>query len=71
MNAGFDAKQSVLIIHSTALILGGIGLIGHFAGAPEGLMFVIFLALFAIYMMVSKKFFPVQQQNRTELNQQG
>lgn len=59
LNAGFDAKQTVLIIHGCALLFGTVGLIGHFAGAPEGLMFMLFLALFAIYMQVSKRVLTV------------
>jgi len=59
MNAGLSARKTVLVIHGTALALGGIGLLGHFAGAPESLMFVIFLALFAIYMVATRQFLVV------------
>ena len=55
LNAGFSARKTVLIIHGTALAMGGVGLIGHFAGAPESLMFVLFLAVFAIYLQLSKR----------------
>lgn len=55
LNAGFTQKQTVLIIQSAALVLGGIGLIGHFAGAPEGLMFALFMTLFLIYLGASRR----------------
>ena len=55
LNAGLDAKQTVLTIHGLALICGSIGLLGHFADAPDGLMFMLFMALFAVYMQVSKR----------------
>jgi UDP-GlcNAc:undecaprenyl-phosphate GlcNAc-1-phosphate transferase len=54
LNMGFDTKQTVLIIHGAALALGGIGLAGHFAGAPESLMFMLFITLFVIYLFASR-----------------
>jgi UDP-GlcNAc:undecaprenyl-phosphate GlcNAc-1-phosphate transferase len=62
LNMGFDTKQTVLIIHGTALALGGVGLAGHFAGAPQGLMFMLFITLFAIYLMASRH--PLPEDNR-------
>jgi len=55
LNAGLSPRKTVLIIHGTALGMGGIGLIGHFTGAPESLMFALFLAVFAIYLQLSKR----------------
>ena len=58
LNMGFDTRQTVLIIHGTALALGGVGLAGHFAGAPQGLMFLLFITLFVIYMIASRHALP-------------
>jgi UDP-GlcNAc:undecaprenyl-phosphate GlcNAc-1-phosphate transferase len=58
LNMGFDTRQTVLIIHGTALALGGVGLAGHFAGAPQGLMFLMFITLFVIYMIASRHALP-------------
>lgn len=58
LNMGFDTRQTVLIIHGTALALGGVGLVGHFAGAPQGLMFLLFITLFVIYMTASRHDLP-------------
>ena len=55
LKAGFDARQTVLIIHAAAAITGGIGLAGYFLKIPEGLMFLSFLLVFAIYMTASRK----------------
>lgn len=62
LNMGFDTRQTVLIIHGAALALGGIGLAGHFAGVPEGLMFLLFISLFAIYLVASRQ--PLPEENR-------
>lgn len=61
LNMGFDTKQTVLIIHATALALGGVGLAGHFAGAPESLMFMLFITLFVIYLFASRH--PLPEEN--------
>ena len=68
LNMGFDARQTVLIIHSTAVVLGCIGLIGHFADIPEGLMFVMFLAVFGIYFFAFRPRMEVEEQNRAHVN---
>jgi UDP-GlcNAc:undecaprenyl-phosphate GlcNAc-1-phosphate transferase len=62
LNLGFDTKQTVLIINGTALALGSVGLLGHFAGVPQGLMFLIFVALFVIYLLASRH--PLPEENR-------
>ena len=62
LNMGFDTRQTVLIIHGTALALGGVGLAGHFAGAPQGLMFMLFITLFVIYLLASRH--PLPEDNR-------
>ncbi|MDP2127778.1 MAG: undecaprenyl-phosphate alpha-N-acetylglucosaminyl 1-phosphate transferase [Pseudohongiella sp.] len=54
MRLGYDAHQSVLIIHGAAIVFGVIGLAGHFARAPEGLMFLLFMVCFALYLLASK-----------------
>jgi UDP-GlcNAc:undecaprenyl-phosphate GlcNAc-1-phosphate transferase len=63
LNAGFDVKQTVLIIHGTALVIGSIGLAGYFAGVPDGLMFSGFLAMFAIYLKASRRWLPLDADN--------
>lgn len=47
--AGYSVKQAVGIMIAVACILAGIGLTGHFLGAPEQVMFYGFLTLFALY----------------------
>ncbi|MBU2099454.1 MAG: undecaprenyl-phosphate alpha-N-acetylglucosaminyl 1-phosphate transferase, partial [Gammaproteobacteria bacterium] len=55
MGMGFDARKTVLIIHGIAIFMGCIGLIGHFSGASEGLMFSLFMLCFFTYMVASRK----------------
>jgi len=62
LNMGFDTRQTVLIIHVTALAMGGVGLAGHFAGAPQGLMLMLFITSFAIYLLASRH--PLPEDNR-------
>lgn len=57
MNMGFDARQTVLIIYIAAICYGLIGLVGHFAGAPDGLMFLLFMLCFGVYFFASRKAF--------------
>ncbi|MEC8859391.1 MAG: undecaprenyl-phosphate alpha-N-acetylglucosaminyl 1-phosphate transferase [Pseudomonadota bacterium] len=64
LNAGLSPRKTVLIIHGTALGMGGVGLIGHFAGAPESLMFVLFLAVFAVYLQLSKRVLKLQSEEQ-------
>ncbi len=63
LNMGFDTKQTVLIINGTALALGFVGLSGHFAGAPQGVMFLLFVTLFVIYLLASRH--PLPEENRS------
>lgn len=58
MSMGFDARQTVLLIHGAAIAMGAIGLLGHFAGAPEGLMFSLFMLVFVTYMAASRHVLP-------------
>lgn len=53
LNAGFDARQTVLIIHAATFITGSIGLAGYFLNIPEGLMFMAFMLVFTIYTTAS------------------
>lgn len=53
LNAGFDVRQTVLIIHAATFVTGSIGLAGYFLNIPEGLMFMAFLLVFTIYMTAS------------------
>ena len=53
--AGYDAKTTMLIIHAAAIVMASIGLAGHFLGAPEALMFLAFLAVFAIYLVATRQ----------------
>ena len=61
LNAGLNVKQTVLLMHGAAIVFGLIGLAGHFVGLPEGMMFTGFLALFAIYMFVSRRLLGVAE----------
>ncbi|ALO46437.1 undecaprenyl/decaprenyl-phosphate alpha-N-acetylglucosaminyl 1-phosphate transferase [Pseudohongiella spirulinae] len=61
LNAGFNVKQTVLMMHGAAIVFGLIGLAGHFAALPDGMMFTGFLALFAIYMFVSRRLLGVAE----------
>lgn len=54
LNAGLSEHQTVIVIHAAVLVTGVIGLMGHFLMIPEGLMFLAFLLVFAIYMTASK-----------------
>jgi len=56
MDVGLSAKQTVFLIYGLALACGLIGLIGHFSGASEALMFIGFLSLFILYLQVSRRF---------------
>ncbi len=53
LDMGFDARQSVLIMHGVAVVMGCVGLIGHFSGAPEGFMFILFMLVFGVYFVAS------------------
>jgi UDP-GlcNAc:undecaprenyl-phosphate/decaprenyl-phosphate GlcNAc-1-phosphate transferase len=50
--AGYTQEQTVLGMYGAGVAIGCIGLLGYFLGASEGLMFVGFLALFALYMLL-------------------
>jgi len=68
LNMGFDARQTVMIIHTAAAVMGGIGLIGHFARVPEGLMFMLFMAVFAVYFFASRSSLKVENQSEIVAN---
>jgi UDP-GlcNAc:undecaprenyl-phosphate/decaprenyl-phosphate GlcNAc-1-phosphate transferase len=54
LNMGYDARQTVLIIHGAAVVMGCIGLIGHFSGVSESLMFTLFMLTFCVYFVASR-----------------
>lgn len=64
LNMGFDARQTVLIIHSAAVVLGMVGLIGHFADVPEGLMFLLFMATFGLYFFAFRPRVALESEKR-------
>lgn len=53
--AGFSPGQAVARLLAAAALLAGTGLGGHWAGVPEHLMFLGFLALFAGYVRVTAR----------------
>lgn len=55
LNAGYTPQQTVLIMHGTAVVFASIGLGAHIAGAQEGTMFVLFMSLFAIYLVATRQ----------------
>ncbi len=61
LNAGCTQQQTVLIMHGTAMVFASIGLAAHINGVQEGTMFVLFLSLFAIYLVATRR--PVPAQN--------
>lgn len=67
ISAGFDARQTVLIIHGCALLMGGIGLLGHFAGISQSLMFVLFMLVFAVYLLGCRNRMSATAQERLNL----
>jgi undecaprenyl-phosphate alpha-N-acetylglucosaminyl 1-phosphatetransferase len=52
MRAGFRVQDIVHIIALIQLIFGGIGLMGHFSGVPEPIMFFGFIGIFVLYCYV-------------------
>ena len=64
LDMGFDARQTVLIIHSAAVVLGMVGLIGHFADVPEGLMFLLFMATFGLYFFAFRPRVALESEKR-------
>lgn len=55
LNAGFTPQQTVLMMHGAAVVFAGIGLGAHLAGAQEGTMFLLFMTLFAIYLVATRQ----------------
>lgn len=55
LNAGFSPKQTVLIMHAAAIVMGCIGLVGHFSDAPESLMFLLFVSCFGVYLLATRR----------------
>ena len=54
--AGFSHKQVVISLYSTAIAFGLIGLAAARLQISESVMFIAFLAIFAVFMMWSKVF---------------
>lgn len=50
--AGFSVSQALLINLGLAALLAVIGIAGDWEGIPEGIMFIGFLVLFAVYFLV-------------------
>lgn len=55
LNAGFSPQQTVLIMHGAAIVFASIGLGAHLAGVEEGTMFLLFMSLFAIYLVATRQ----------------
>jgi UDP-GlcNAc:undecaprenyl-phosphate/decaprenyl-phosphate GlcNAc-1-phosphate transferase len=51
LRAGFTLEQTVLGLYLASSAFGAIGLVAHFNNVSEALMFGMFLAIFAIYMV--------------------
>jgi UDP-GlcNAc:undecaprenyl-phosphate GlcNAc-1-phosphate transferase len=69
LNAGFSSMQTTLILHMAAVVMGCIGLVGHFAGAPEGLMFLLFVSAFGVYMLASRRSLRLEANKTTPSEQ--
>ena len=48
--AGYSQGQIVFGLYFAAFAMGAVGLAGHLLGVPEGVMFLLFISLFAAYM---------------------
>lgn len=70
LNAGFSPKQTVLIMHTAAIVMGCIGLIGHFSDAPESLMFLLFVSCFGVYLLATRRNLMLEA-NKTSLSDQS
>ena len=51
--AGFSQQQTVFVMYGAAIALAAVGFGAHIAGAPEGVMFLLFMTLFSGYMAVT------------------
>ena len=69
LNAGFTPKQTVFMMNGAAVTFASIGLGAHLAGAPEGAMFVIFMALFAAYLIATRQ--PTISEDEANLTTNG
>lgn len=65
LNAGFSVRSTVLMMHGAAVVFGGIGLAAHLAGVEEGTMFLLFLSLFAIFLVATRQ--PINEPKRTQV----
>lgn len=54
LRAGLSKEQTVLVLYSAAILMAATGLAGHLAGASESIMFLLFLAVFAVYFHFSR-----------------
>lgn len=55
LSRGLSVEQVVALMIAVAAVLGGVGLIGLSLGARESSMFLIFIALFAVYFCFADK----------------
>ncbi len=58
IRAGFTLEQTVLGCYLASLLFGCIGLLGHFSGASDALMFWSFMAVFGVYMSWNRLYQP-------------
>lgn len=58
LRRGFKVEQVVLILLLSAVSLGGIGLLGIYYAVNESVMFLAFIALFALYFVLSDRIQP-------------
>lgn len=69
LDAGFSPKQTVLMMNGAAIAFAAVGLGAHLAGAPDGAMFVIFMALFAAYLIATRQ--PTIAEDEANLTTDG
>jgi len=53
--AGYSQTETVLMIYALATLLAMIGIGAHLLAAPESFMFLLFLSLFAIYLLATSE----------------
>lgn len=66
---GLDRHFTVALLYVLGLALGGVGLLGHFLQVLDSAMFFAFLALFALYLWLTRQHEAVAQasENRADI----
>ncbi|MDH5693343.1 MAG: undecaprenyl-phosphate alpha-N-acetylglucosaminyl 1-phosphate transferase, partial [Gammaproteobacteria bacterium] len=55
LRVGYTVNQSVWIMLGLSAVLAGFGLIGHYGGVPESIMFFSFVVLFTVYFVAMNR----------------